>query len=654
MEAPKYPEKEPKPVAVRRKDRPPPRAYNTERIGPKYLEKEPKPYAEHSSAHAVRLLVDESSASDESSYPIDQSGASHHSTSGYNPPMDWLLLKACSTGNLDQFEQLILHDPNIVLSVTPHRNNCLHIAAMLGRDKFAMEVWSRFPLLFSLTNKDGETPLMAALMAANQALASDMLNAASELLQHDIEAGQQFNNMLLQTDKRGDNALHHAIRNGFEDLALELLEKNQHLSVKPNKIAESPMCMAARKGYSKVVERLLEIPSAVDSGPRNYSALHTAVAAGHTDIIKKLLNGRPELAKSTADDGYTPLACAVSNNNLEIVKILLKHDPGLAYVKNRTGETPFHVAALNGFVPIAEEIISTCPDSAYITHEKYSTNALHIAINNEQPKFVDFILKTPQLHRLINRDDKDGDLPLHYAARKCNSEILRSLLSYKGQDYTANNANNNNAVDEVMAMKKLLKTLKWNESFTLVPSAWRNAAGDKAKKEIKKQAIQKVASLTARYTSNTSLVAALIATITFAAAFTLPGGFSNDPSDAGLPIFARKVAFQAFLISDTIAMCSSLAVAFLCILATWEDLDYLLNYRKTTRALMWCAYSATTVAFGTGLFTVMAPERLWLAIFILVLSCILPFISKIIGDWPKIMVRLRVGRQFRSDLVPNI
>ncbi|KAJ4760876.1 Ankyrin repeat-containing protein [Rhynchospora pubera] len=196
--------------------------------------------------------------------------------------MDWLLLKACSTGNLDQFEQLILHDPNIVLSVTPHRNNCLHIAAMLGRDKFAMEVWSRFPLLFSSTNKDGETPLMAALMAANQALASDMLNAASELLQRDIEAGQQFNNMLLQTDKRGDNALHHAIRNGFEDLALQLLEKNQHLSVKPNKIAESPMCMAVRKGYSKVVERLLEIPSAVDSGPRNYSALHTAVAAGHT------------------------------------------------------------------------------------------------------------------------------------------------------------------------------------------------------------------------------------------------------------------------------------------------------------------------------------------------------------------------------------
>jgi Domain of unknown function len=47
---------------------------------------------------------------------------------------------------------------------------------------------------------------------------------------------------------------------------------------------------------------------------------------------------------------------------------------------------------------------------------------------------------------------------------------------------------------------------------------------DDTKKKIKEQAIQDVKSLTARYTSNTSLVAALLATITFAAAFTLPGG----------------------------------------------------------------------------------------------------------------------------------
>jgi Domain of unknown function len=175
-----------------------------------------------------------------------------------------------------------------------------------------------------------------------------------------------------------------------------------------------------------------------------------------------------------------------------------------------------------------------------------------------------------------------------------------------------------------------------------------------ARHSVRNQAIKEVRSITDRYTTNTSLVAALLATVTFAAAFTLPGGYINDTSDAGQPIFARKAAFQVFLISDTIAMCSSLAVAFLCVLMTWEDLDFLLNYRKTTKALMWCAFVATVVAFGTGLFVVMAPKCMWLAILILVFSCIVPLLSKIIGEWPLIMLRLRVGRNYQKDLVLNI
>ncbi|KAJ1694777.1 hypothetical protein LUZ63_011475 [Rhynchospora breviuscula] len=496
-------------------------------------------------------------------------------------------------------------------------------------------------------------------MAANATLASDMLTVASQLLQPDMEGGQPLKQMLLKVDKHGDNALHHAVRNGFEELAIRLLDLQPGLSEQADNIGESPMHMASRKAYSKVLQKLLEIPSSIDSGPGKYSALHAAVEAGHTDIVKQLLQGRKDLAYQLARDGFTPLGCAVTNNNLEIVKTFLEHDPNLAYVKNGgTDETPFILAATKGYVPIAKEIISACPDSAYDTTKKFSANALHLAINHERRDFVEFTLQTPQLHRLINQVDKDGDLPLHYAARMCNPEILRLLLSHKGQDYNALNVDNHNGVDIVNARKSLLKTLKWNESFTLVsnaiPSGWRKSAADEAKKKIKQEAIAEVKSLTERYISNTSLVAALLATITFAAAFTLPGGFISESSNAGLPIFARKAAFQAFLISDTIAMSSSLAVAFLCILATWEDLDYLLNYRKTTRALMWCAYAATAVAFGTGLFTVMAPKNLWLAILILVLCCILPFLSKIIGDWPKIMLRLRVGRQFRPDLLPNI
>ncbi|KAJ4755958.1 ankyrin repeat family protein [Rhynchospora pubera] len=574
-----------------------------------------------------------------------------------NPPMDQQIRKACNTGNLKLCEHLILRNPDILFSLTPLGNNCLHLAAMLGHAKLAELIWSSKPSLLSDTNNDGETPLMAAIMAGNAELSSNMLTAAAQHLQSNLEEGQPLNEMLLKVDvKHGDNVLHHAIRSGFEDLAVRLLNVEPRLSEQVNQTEESPMFMAARKRSAKVVERLLKIPFSADSGPANNTALYAAVSAGYTDITKQLLRGRPALACHVAN---TTLNIAVTNNDLEAIKILLEHDPNMPYVMNEGIARPIHIAAVLGFVDAAKMIISACPDSAYVTNP-HSLNALHLAVVHERQEFVDFILRTPQLHRLINQPTKEGDLPLHLAAKSCSPEILRSLLSHKGQDYTAVNLQNSNAVDVTFRQDHKLKTLKWTESITLllsvIPSDWRSHAADEAKRKIKKQAIQEVKSLTQRDSSNTSMVAALLATITFAAAFTPPGGFDNDPNSKtlGLPIFVKNASFQVFMISDSIAMCSSLAVTFLCVLATWEDLDYLLNYRKTTRALMWCAYSATAVAFGTGMFTVVAPKSLWLATFILVICGILPFFSKIIGEFPKMLVRLRLRTQFRSDFLPVV
>jgi hypothetical protein len=37
-----------------------------------------------------------------------------------------------------------------------------------------------------------------------------------------------------------------------------------------------------------------------------------------------------------------------------------------------------------------------------------------------------------------------------------------------------------------------------------------------------------------------------------------------------------------------------------------------------------------------------------------VISCVVPIVSKIIGEWPLLLLRLRLGRLFRKDLIPNI
>jgi hypothetical protein len=172
--------------------------------------------------------------------------------------------------------------------------------------------------------------------------------------------------------------------------------------------------------------------------------------------------------------------------------------------------------------------------------------------------------------------------------------------------------------------------------------------------EVTRSTRMNVKSLTQTYTSNTSLVAILITTITFAAAFTLPGGYSTDTGNEGLPIMARKFAFQAFLISDSLAMCSSLAVAFICIIAKWEDFEFLLYYRSFTKKLMWFAYMATTTAFATGLYTVLAPRLQWLAVAICVLTGLLPILTKLLGEWPILKLRFRLGRAFKTELLDMV
>ena len=55
------------------------------------------------------------------------------------------------------------------------------------------------------------------------------------------------------------------------------------------------------------------------------------------------------------------------------------------------------------------------------------------------------------------------------------------------------------------------------------------------------------------------IVAALVATVTFEAGFTFPGGYNENDGKA---ILAKKAAFKAFVVMDTLAMVFSVSATF--------------------------------------------------------------------------------------------
>ncbi|KAJ9672017.1 hypothetical protein PVL29_025596 [Vitis rotundifolia] len=120
------------------------------------------------------------------------------------------------------------------------------------------------------------------------------------------------------------------------------------------------------------------------------------------------------------------------------------------------------------------------------------------------------------------------------------------------------------------------------------------------------------------------LMATLIATVTFAAAFTIPGGFKAEDPHRGMVVLGRNVAFRTFIITDTMAMTSSMMAALILIVTPLqthaEIIERLLLY---SLKLLWLALVTMGIAFVTGLYAVLS-EQLPLAIVVCCIGCILP------------------------------
>ncbi|XP_072151623.1 protein ACCELERATED CELL DEATH 6 isoform X2 [Setaria viridis] len=561
--------------------------------------------------------------------------------------MDRRLLEAAISGDAVSMKHLASHHPDILLGTTPQGNTCLHIASVHGHEVFCKAVLALEPSLLAGINADGETPLLSAVTSGRVSVASVLLVCC-----HD----QQLSKAILKQDNNGFNALHNAIRSGHRKLALELIAAEPALSRAVNKRNESPMFLAVMRNYADVFEKLLEIPDSAHGGPGGFNALHAAVRIA---IAKKIMETRPELAREEENSNQnTPMQLAVLWDKIDMLRVLLEHDRSLGYVFSSNDTHLIVSAAYRGHVGVARELLKHCPDAPY--RGKYGWTCLHAAVWNEQTEFVEFVLGSPQLRRLVNMRDSNGNTALHMAVEKCNPKMVASLLLHQDTDVTVLNNNGASAHWILYGATDHAKTLNWNEVSMLMLKADPQEAGSiynlhkEAKDKVTDLSRKDIKSLTQTYTGNTSLVAILLATITFAAAFTLPGGYSSDAGSQGLPIMVRKIAFQAFLISDTLAMCTSLAVAFICIIAKWEDLEFLLYYRSFTKKLMWFAYVATTTAFATGLYTVLAPRLLWLSVTVCVLTGLLPILTKLLGEWPILKLRFRLGRKFKSELIDMV
>lgn len=151
-------------------------------------------------------------------------------------------------------------------------------------------------------------------------------------------------------------ALMKAVKNNNVALVKELIQQGINVS-ELDANQDAPLIMAAYKGYTEIVQLLLEAGadvSAVDPGMQA-TALHAAAYAGNTAAAKLLIQNGIDIDKQGPYNGYTALHDAIWQGNQETAQVLIEAGANLT-IQSNTGETPLAFAKARHQTAIAQLI----------------------------------------------------------------------------------------------------------------------------------------------------------------------------------------------------------------------------------------------------------------------------------------------------------
>ncbi|KAF8391363.1 hypothetical protein HHK36_023667 [Tetracentron sinense] len=543
--------------------------------------------------------------------------------------MDPNLYEAATKGNHLLFRYLAENHPDRLRQLgRPNRNTVLHIAANNDNRSFVELIRFNCPDLIEKKNSKGETALHIAARAGHISVVQFLIDWARNFIgsisREAGDNGENDLNFLLRVPNRdGNTALHEAVlsRNPKDMVELLVSADPESMSI-VNKNGESPLFLAVDRDLLPTVVKMLEvIPQDTSEsiyrfyrGPNGQTPMHTVVAKAavakvadakvHEDILQILLQEKKELIKVTDYDGRTPLHYAASSGYLNGVTLLVINDASVAYQRDKDGLSPIHMASIQGHTNIVEHMLKYVLDLEQILN-KEDQNALHVAAKSGKQNVVKSMLKLPAFSMLLNETDSQGNTPLHLATIHWHPKIVTILLRDKRVDKRRMNSEGLTALD--IAEKYIDTFHSFRKRLTLAALKSANAPRGGLPPVIEGNSEPNRTDSIEFYRDRINtlvLVAALITTVTFAAGFTMPGGFNNDGPRQGLATMLTKLEFQIFLICNTIAMYSSIISAITLIWAQLGDIDLLVIALRMSLMLLAISLTMMAFAFAAGVYLV--------------------------------------------------
>ncbi|KAJ8634951.1 hypothetical protein MRB53_009218 [Persea americana] len=347
------------------------------------------------------------------------------------------------------------------------------------------------------------------------------------------------------------------------------------------------------------------------------TVLHIAISDNRSDMAKRLVGivGDGNMIKQMRNDqGNNPLHLAASLGQADMCLLMVDRDLELIMTRNMDGETPLFLAALHGR-----------KEAFYTLHYKWSSNKgqhedfshckrndgnsiLHVTILGEYFDLAFQIINWyPELAKFKNERGQSALhlLASHPSAFRSGCHFGLFIKDSMPRHFFAHLNNKRQTPKEVLT--------DTHRELVRVSGKWLTSTAESC-----------------------SVVAALIATVAFASATTVPGGVKQDE---GTPIFEGEPSFDMFAISSLVALCFSITsvTMFLSILTSryqvWDFYYSLPSKLILGLSSLFVSIASILVSFCSGHFLSIR-DKLKFAVFPIYAFTCLPLTLFAVAQFP--------------------
>ncbi|XP_057723429.1 uncharacterized protein LOC130939338 [Arachis stenosperma] len=393
-------------------------------------------------------------------------------------------------------------------------------------------------------NNSEDTALHVAVDLDEENVVKDLV---SIIVEHEKSA-------LKKGNKHGDTPLHVAASRGFARLCKCIIGENEErieLRTLKNKNGETPLFLAALNGNKKAFAYLSQtfhdrhqiiLPHLVRH--HQDSILHCVIQREYFDLAVIIAHNFPMLTTLRNNKDGTPLKVLATRPSAFPSGIKFSWWKRILYHCTDDEETPFLLAARNGIVEMVVKIRRLIPSVIHNTNSK-KENVVLVAVKHRQPHVVEALkteLKDEVWNTLIQAVDDDDNTVLHLAAHK---QVGSKPWNVAG------------------TALEMMWDIKWYQKQQGV----KDSRGDLS--DITRESCGKRHVWLKETSQACSVVAALVAGVSFATASQFPGGTNGE----GKPQLEGEAAFHAFAMASLVGLCFSVTglIMFLCILTSRKE-----------------------------------------------------------------------------------